>query len=66
MTSFTLVGSIWITASTIIDEKISRKLGGLIAGLPSTTIRSLLFIGITQSTDAAVQASLIVPFSSGP
>ncbi|MCJ7826084.1 DUF3147 family protein [Patescibacteria group bacterium] len=60
-----VVGSTWITLSTIIAEKVSGKLGGLIAGLPSTAVVSLLFIGFTQGTDAAVRASLIVPFSSG-
>lgn len=60
-----IVGSFWITASTIIAEKISGKVGGLIAGLPSTAVISILFIGFTQGTDAAVRASLIVPFSSG-
>lgn len=60
-----IIGSIWVTLSTLIAEKISGKLGGLIAGLPSTAAMSLLFIGITQNTDATVKATTIVPLSSG-
>ena len=48
-----LVGSFWITTITIISEKMGSKIGGLIGGLPTTTLVALLFIGITQSPQAA-------------
>lgn len=60
-----IIGASWVTISTIIAEKVSGKLGGLIAGLPSTAAMSLLFIGITQNIDATVKATTIVPLSSG-
>ncbi|MFH1851979.1 MAG: DUF3147 family protein [Candidatus Neomarinimicrobiota bacterium] len=60
-----LVGSIWITASTLIAEKYGSKIGGFIGGLPSTIIIALLFIGITQSPEAAVRATTVVPLTMG-
>ena len=60
-----LAGSIWITVSTLIAEKYGSKIGGFIGGLPSTIIIALLFIGITQSPQAAVRATTVVPLTMG-
>ncbi len=60
-----LIGSFWVTISTIIAEKVDGKLGGLIVGLPSTAVVSLLFIGLTQGVEAATTASMVMPLSSG-
>ncbi len=60
-----LVGSIWITLSTLIAEKYGSKIGGFIGGLPSTIIIALLFIGINQSPEAAVTATTVVPLMMG-
>ncbi len=60
-----LAGSIWITLSTLIAEKYGSKIGGFIGGLPSTIIIALLFIGITQSPAAAVEATTVVPLTMG-
>lgn len=60
-----IVGSAWVTISTVIAEKVSGKLGGLILGLPSTAVVSILFVGITQDTDASMKAATVVPLSSG-
>jgi len=60
-----VVGSSWVTISTWIAEKISGKLGGLITGLPSTAVISLLFVAYTQDIDAIQDATLVVPFSAG-
>lgn len=56
-----IVGSFWITITTIIAEKMGSKIGGIIGGLPTTTLVALLFIGITQSPQAAVEATTIMP-----
>lgn len=56
-----IVGSFWITITTIIAEKMGSKIGGIIGGLPTTTLVALLFIGITQSPQAAVEATAIMP-----
>lgn len=60
-----VLGTAWVIISTNIAERVSGKLGGLIVGLPSTAVISLLFIGLTQGVGAAVTASTVVPFSSG-
>lgn len=60
-----IIGIIWVVISTYIAERVSGKLGGLIVGLPSTAVISLLFIGLTQDVSKAITASVIVPFSMG-
>ncbi len=60
-----LLGGIWITFSTIIAERFGSKLGGVIAGLPSTIIISLFFIGWTQSPIIANRATTVIPIVMG-
>jgi hypothetical protein len=60
-----IVGSLWITMGTVLAEKYGTKIGGLIAGLPSTILISLFFIAWTQSTRVAVDATTIVPIIGG-
>ncbi len=60
-----IVGGSWVTATTIIAERIGPKLGGLIGGMPSTALVSFLFIALTQSAQAAVAATTVVPMSVG-
>jgi hypothetical protein len=60
-----LVGSLWITLTTISSERFGSKVGGLIGGLPSTVVIALLFIGLTQSPQAAVQATTVMPLAQG-
>ena len=60
-----VVGVIWVTVSTTVAEKISGKLGGLIVGMPSTAVISLLFIGLTQGVPAANIAATVMVFSAG-
>ncbi len=38
-----IIGGIWVVASTVIVDKFGTKLGGLIAGLPSTVVVALTF-----------------------
>jgi hypothetical protein len=56
-----VVGSLWITIGTVLAEKYGTKIGGLVAGLPSTILISLFFIAWTQSTHVAVDTTTIVP-----
>lgn len=56
-----LVAGTWISTTTLISERLGSRLGGMISNLPSTILVSLLFIGITQGTDFAVQTSVAVP-----
>jgi hypothetical protein len=60
-----IIGSLWITMGTVLAEKYGTKIGGLIAGLPSTILISLFFIAWTQSTSVAVDATTIVPIIGG-
>ena len=60
-----IIGSLWITLTTISAERFGSKVGGLIGGLPSTVVIALLFIGLTQSPQAAAQATTVMPLAQG-
>ena len=60
-----LVGGIWVTLSSIAAERFGSKVGGLIGGLPSTIVVTLLFIGLTQTAERAAQSAVIVPLVMG-
>jgi len=60
-----LVGSAWVTLSTLASEKYGSKIGGLIGGYPSTVVIALLFIGLTQGRSFAVEATTIMPVAQG-
>jgi len=59
------VGSLWVTAITIVAEKRGSVLGGILGGLPSTSAFSFFFIGINQSSASAVQATTVFPLAFG-
>ena len=56
-----MVGSLWVILATVVSEKKGSATGGILAGLPSTSTLSFLFIGINQSSAAAVQATTVFP-----
>ncbi len=60
-----LIGGVWIVLTTIAADKYGSKIGGLIAGLPSTGLFSLFFLGWTQNAQFAVQATTIIPIIVG-
>ena len=60
-----LVGGAWVTLSSIAAERFGSKVGGLIGGLPSTIVVTLLFIGLTQSAARAAESAVIVPLVMG-
>jgi uncharacterized membrane protein (GlpM family) len=57
------VGCLWVTAITIIAEKRGNVFGGILGGLPSTSAFSFLFIGLNQSSAAAIQATSVFPLA---
>lgn len=59
------VGGFWVTLSTLAAERFGSKIGGLIGGLPSTAVVTLLFIGITQTPLVASEATTVMPFTQG-
>jgi uncharacterized membrane protein (GlpM family) len=60
-----IVGSFWVTLTTLSAERFGSKVGGLIGGLPSTVVIALLFIGFTQSPQIAAQATTVMPLAQG-
>lgn len=60
-----LIGSLWLTGATILAEKFGSKIGGVIAGMPSSIVIALFFIGWTQTPVAAAQATVVVPLVMG-
>ncbi len=60
-----IVGSVWITSVTVVAERFGSRIGGFIGGLPSTIVVALVFIGLTQSTEAASQAAVMIPLVMG-
>jgi hypothetical protein len=55
------VGGVWVALSTAIADKMGTKIGGLIAGLPSTVVVTLFFVGVVQGPVAATEAAATVP-----
>ena len=60
-----VVGSIWVTLTTIAAERFGSKVGGFIGGLPSTAVVSFFFIGLSQTPVVASQATTVFPLAYG-
>ncbi|MBI2445312.1 hypothetical protein HYV43_02895 [Candidatus Micrarchaeota archaeon] len=60
-----IVGGLYIALCIRAAELFGSQWGGLIIGLPSTSLVSFAFIGLTQGTQAVVQAISIVPIAFG-
>lgn len=56
-----VAGSFAVTLTTVSAEKFGSKIGGLIGGIPSTSVVALLFLGIVQSPEYVVQATDVIP-----
>ena len=54
------VGSIWVATVTVVTERKGTA-WSILGGLPSTAAISLLFIGLNQSVEAAVDTSVVLP-----
>ena len=60
-----LVGGSFIAFTIWLSEKYGSKLGGVIIGLPSTSLMGLLFIALTSGEAVAVAAVPIMPAVAG-
>jgi uncharacterized membrane protein (GlpM family) len=60
-----IVGSLWVTLTTVSAERFGSKIGGLLGGLPSTVVIALFFIGYSQTPIIASQATTIMPLAQG-
>ncbi|MCC4227156.1 DUF3147 family protein [Zunongwangia profunda] len=58
-----IVGGIWVASSTVVVDKFGTKVGGLIAGLPSTVVIALFFIGLNQGVESVVASTSVVPLA---
>jgi uncharacterized membrane protein (GlpM family) len=58
-----VVGSLWVPLVTVIAERAGSTAGGIVGGLPATSALSFLFIGLNQSSEAAVQATAVFPLA---
>lgn len=56
-----VIAGLWISAATLLSERLGSRLGGMISNMPSTILVSLLFIGITQGADFAAETTTTVP-----
>jgi hypothetical protein len=52
-------------ATTVAAEKLGTRVGGLLSGLPTTALVSIMFIGWSQNVEAAAQAAVMVPATMG-
>ena len=60
-----VLGGLWITAGVALAERRGSKAGGLVLGFPSTVLLAIVFIGWTQSTQAAALATSVIPAVHG-
>jgi hypothetical protein len=60
-----VTGGAWVMATTVAAEKLGPGLGGLLSGLPTTALVSIIFIGWSQNVEAAAQAAVMVPATMG-
>ena len=58
-----IVGGSYAVLMTWIAEKFGSKIGGLLIGLPSTSLIGYIFIALTQNPSVAVYGSIISPIS---
>src|SRR5208337_5317420 len=56
-----IVGGSWIAFVTWLGDVRGSRIGGLVAGVPSTAAFGFLFIGWNQSAGAAVQSTTDFP-----
>lgn len=56
-----IVGGTYVSGVIWLSEKLGSRIGGAIAGLPSTILISMIFINITEGPPDAREAVSIVP-----
>ena len=56
-----IIGGLWTVMATVVADKYGSKIGGLIAGLPSTGLFSLFFMGWTLGPSFAAAATTVMP-----
>ena len=60
-----IMASVWVSASTVLSERLGTKVGGFIITLPSTIIVAFLFMGIAEGEHFVADAAVVVPAQMG-
>lgn len=60
-----LLGGIWVILVTVLADRYGSKIGGLVAGIPSTAIFVFAFLAWIQGIPFAVQSTTILPVGVG-
>ncbi len=58
-----LIGGLWITVASVVAERMGSKIGGVIAGLPSTAVVAFGFIGWTQGAQQVHDVTTAFPLT---
>jgi hypothetical protein len=56
-----LVGGTYVSGVIWLSEHLGSRVGGIVAGLPSTILVGLVFIDVTEGTEATRAATKIIP-----
>lgn len=60
-----LVGGLYIAFIVRLSERVSASMGGVLAGMPSTVLISIIFIWWVQGTEGVLEAVSIIPIGLG-
>src|SRR5215831_1199461 len=60
-----VIGGAFIAFCSLAAEFFGTEFGGLIAGLPSTVVITLLLVALTESPSRAVEETTIIPVILG-
>ncbi|HET6403188.1 MAG TPA: hypothetical protein VFH78_00960 [Candidatus Thermoplasmatota archaeon] len=56
-----VVAGLWISAATLLAERLGTRAGGLVGNLPSNILVALVFVALTQGVGFVARATLAVP-----
>jgi len=58
-----LIGGLWVTLATVMAQRWGTRIGGTVAGLPSTVVVAFVFIALSQGTRQAYLATEVFPLT---
>jgi hypothetical protein len=60
-----VLAAVWVSATTVITERLGTKVGGVVTTLPSTLVVALYFMAAEEGTAFASKAAAVVPAEIG-
>lgn len=60
-----IIAAAWVSAATVITERMGTKVGAMFTTLPSTIVVALYFIAVEQGPELAAESALVVPAVMG-